>query len=99
MPREAPAARLDVDATAGALIDIIAANIAPLVAQVEQLQQRIAALEARPALKFVGPWRDGTNYLAGSIVQKHGLWLAESDTHATPGEENSGWRLILKVAK
>jgi hypothetical protein len=96
--REAPPARFDVDTIAAALIDIIAANIKPLAARLEEQQRRIAVLERQPALKFVGPYRDGTHYLAGSITQRQGLWLAEADTHATPGEADSGWRLILKAA-
>ena len=90
VPREAP--RLDMEQVAGALVDLIAANLAPLVAQVKLLQERIAVLERQPALNFAGPHRDGTHYLAGAIVQKQGLWLAEADTHATPGEDDSGWR-------
>jgi hypothetical protein len=91
-------APLDVDAIAGALIDIIAANIKPLAARLEEQQRRIAVLERQPALKFVGPYRDGTHYLAGSITQRQGLWLAEVDTHTAPGSDGT-WRLIVKQGK
>ena len=47
VPRQAPAARLDVDAIADTLITIIAANITPVVAQIHAQEQRIAELEAR----------------------------------------------------
>ena len=87
----APAQGLDYDALAEVVADAIKAAVAPLHARIE-------ALERRPELKFVGPFRGGTHYLAGTIVQKQGLWLCEADTHATPGEEDSGWRLILKAA-
>jgi hypothetical protein len=91
VPRRARVANLGVDELAAAIVAVIGEAVAPLRA-------RIAALEQQPALKFAGPFRDGTHYLAGSIVQKQGLWLAESDTHAPPGAEDSGWKLILKVA-
>src|SRR5688500_17855341 len=51
-PDPTAAPRLDVDAIADTLITIIAANIKPLVAQLEAQQQRIAVLEARPAVKY-----------------------------------------------
>ena len=92
VPRPAPPRKgLDYDALAEVVADAIKAAVAPLHARIE-------ALERRPELKFVGPFRGGTHYLAGTIVQKQGLWLCEADTHATPGEEDSGWRLILKAA-
>jgi hypothetical protein len=90
-PVPSAAARIDVDAFPDAVVETIRGALAPLVARIEHL-------ERRPALKFAGPFRDGTNYLARALVQRQGLWLAESDTHATPGEDDSGWRLILKVA-
>jgi hypothetical protein len=83
---------IDVEAFGNAVVEVIKGAVAPLVARLERL-------ERQPALKFAGPYREGVNYLAGSLVQRQGLWLAESDTHAAPGEDHSGWRLILKVAK
>jgi hypothetical protein len=96
-PAPAPVPRLNVDEIADAVIGIIAANIKPLVAQIEAQQQRIAALEARPTVKYCGSYKEGTAYLEGAMTTRSGgLWVATRATTATPGTDDSGWLLAVK---
>ena len=68
----------------------IAEATGPLVA-------RIAALETQLAVKYCGTYRDGTDYVAGSLVTRSGaLWLATADTHETPGTGSASWKLVVK---
>ena len=61
------------------------------------LEQRIAALEEN-RLAYAGIHEDGKAYRAGEVVTRRGaLWVAERDTHATPGTPESGWRLCVKA--
>ena len=89
-PPPVPAARLDVDAIADTLVGIIVANIKPL-------EQRIAALETRPAVKYCGTFEESTGYPEGSMTTRSGgLWVATRATTATPGTDESGWLLVVK---
>lgn len=87
------------------LLDTIASGLAPVLkelftprdSRIEALERRCAALETRPALKYVGVFREGQRYTAGSLITRAGsLWLAEDDTDLQPGDGASGWRLIVK---
>jgi hypothetical protein len=61
------------------------------------LEQRVAHLERRPALTYVGVFKEGSAYGAGSLCTRGGsLWLAEDDTVRVPGTVGSHWRLIVK---
>jgi hypothetical protein len=96
-PPSGPVPRLNVDEIADAVIGIMAANIKPLAAQIEQQQQRIAALEARPAVKYYGVHDDGTTYPERAMTTRSGgLWVATRGTTATPGTDDSGWLLVVK---
>jgi hypothetical protein len=60
------------------------------------LEARLAAVEARPALAYCGPYEPGRGYQAGALVSKHGgLWLATAATSDTPGQGATAWRLIV----
>jgi hypothetical protein len=61
---------------------------------------RIAALEARPELRYVRPYRNGDSYSAGCLASRNGgLWLCERSTSGIPGTAASGWRLIVKESR
>lgn len=61
------------------------------------LAARIKALEARPQLKWCGPYRKDQKYAAGSLVKSAGaLWCAEEATAEVPGEGPTYWRLVFK---
>jgi hypothetical protein len=60
------------------------------------LRARIAALEARPIVKYVGVWRAGKSYEPGSMATDNGsLWHANGHTTSRPGTDNS-WTLAVK---
>jgi hypothetical protein len=75
-------------------------QIETLERRLAEAESRLSLAEARPELKFVGPYRVGESYSAGCFVQKNsGLWLAERLTSAMPGQPDSGWRLVVKEGR
>jgi hypothetical protein len=88
-----PVARLDVDAIAGAVVDVMGNAVAPLIARIEQL-------ESRPMVKYHGVYCDDTVYREGSLVTRQGgLWCALRQTRDTPGNDGSGWQLVVKAGR
>ncbi len=68
-----------------------------LNAKFAKLEAEIEQLKARPLQKWAGTHNEGTRYTEASLVTRSGsLWVATTATSATPGEPDSGWRLIVK---
>jgi len=66
--------------------------------RIDALEQRIAALEARPALHDAGAWRPDTTYNAGALVSFDGSGWICNTTHRSAGREPSHdcFRLLTK---
>ena len=72
--------------------------------KIEELERRIAALEAAPSLRYVGVWRDGTDYPPQTAVTRSGsTWITIAGARAgqMPGlhgddDEGSPWQLAVK---
>jgi hypothetical protein len=63
------------------------------------LEQRIAALEAQPRIRYVGTWRESELYAEANLVtDRGGLWLARTATYRRPGD-NDDWQLIVKSGR
>jgi hypothetical protein len=63
--------------------------------QINELQGRIATLEAQPSLKYLGVWKTGT-YSAGSFVTDHGaMWHCNVAAASRPGEDGD-WTMCAK---
>jgi hypothetical protein len=66
-------------------------------ARLDALEAQVKELQQRPALRYMGTYAENLRYTAGTLVTRSGsLWLAETDTDATPGSGASGWKLIVK---
>lgn len=65
---------------------------------IAQLAARVKALEARPALKYMGVFDAAAPYEAGHLVTKGGgMWIAlKASTGATPGVSTDAWQLCVK---
>lgn len=60
------------------------------------LEERIAALEARPTVKYLGVWKEGKAYVGGSMVTDKGsVWHADRATMQRPGASDD-WVLAVK---
>ena len=60
------------------------------------LEKRIAQLEARPTLRYLGIWDEAKEYMPGCFVTTNGsLWYAEERTRSRPGTDST-WRLAVK---
>ena len=69
------------------------------IAEIWKLETKLAKIEARPELKYVGTWRDGHAYREGNFVtHAGGIWYCHSATMARPGS-NSDWQLSVKSAE
>jgi hypothetical protein len=83
------------------LIRSIAAGFAPEVANfvkqaIAPLVERIAQLEARPTVRYLGTWTEGTRYGEGAMVTDHGsVWACEFPTTERPGS-SPHWVLAVK---
>jgi hypothetical protein len=81
-------------------IENLMAGIAPVLrdainAAVMPLRDRIAELEARPALKYCGVWSEGV-YQEGHFVSHGGsLWACKRATLGKPGQSDD-WQLAVK---
>ena len=63
--------------------------------KVGALDKRLAALEKRPELRYLGTWVKG-NYEPGNAVTHDGsLWVCVAPTKGRPGPA-AGWRLAVK---
>jgi hypothetical protein len=63
----------------------------------DSVEARLAALEARPSLKWGGIYVDGQEYQEAQLVTRSGsLWVSTKATTTTPGSPESDWRLVVK---
>jgi hypothetical protein len=69
----------------------------PYLKKLEHLEQRVAELERRPFLKYVGVFRDdGRRYSEGSAVTHDGgVWIALKATTERPNH-SADWQLAVK---
>ncbi|WP_439574920.1 hypothetical protein [Phreatobacter sp.] len=68
--------------------------------EVFPLEDRVKALESRPALEDHGVWTEGKVYRPGNAVSHGGsLWLAQCETSARPDTKDSGFRLAVKKGR
>jgi hypothetical protein len=92
-----PAPRTSPAAPARPITAVIAEMVTPMVAKQKALEQRIAALESRPLLKYAGIHVEGQPYAEAQLVTRSGsLWVSTEPTSTTPGTPGSHWRLIVK---
>jgi len=91
----------DTEMLADVVVEAIKVAIAPRDAKIAALEQRIAELEARPAMKDAGVWKAGTVYDAGAIVSHGGSGWICSATHCAVGSEPSHdfFRLFVKAGR
>lgn len=61
-----------------------------LKARVQTLEDRIAALEARPRMRYAGTWSESAAYAASELVTHGGsMWIALDATKGRPGTDDS----------
>ena len=65
---------------------------------VAPLREKIAALEARPDIKYCGTWHDSTTYEPGDFTTFAGsMWHCRARCHGRrPGEAPDAWQLAVK---
>lgn len=98
-PAVTRAPAFDVEAFADAVIDTIARTLdGPRVGgRFTALEQRLAALEQKPFVKFAGTWHADTCYDPGSAVVHHGgLWICTAATRGEPSKDFVSWQLAVK---
>ena len=81
-----------MNSTIGAVVK----GFAPII---QDLRERVAALEARPALRDAGVWSPDQTYRPGDVTTDHGsAWSAQAESKGVrPGDNNAAcWRLLVK---
>jgi hypothetical protein len=77
-----------------ALVEML---VLPLQRRVKALEAQVAALEARPQLKYLGTYKPDAVYSENSLTTYDGsLFIARKETRATPGDGNQDWQLCTK---
>ena len=78
--------------------DYFGPTLATYRVRIDELEQRITDLEARPAgPEYKGVFTAGDVYPRGVLVtKKGGLWLSLKETVAPPGASPGEWKLIVK---
>jgi hypothetical protein len=67
--------------------------------RIAKLEQRIAQLEARPVMRYMGVFREGEEYEPGAFATHDGgVWHANRRTGDRPGTSNA-WTLAVKSAR
>jgi len=83
--------------TGNATMDALAPLIASIAGDIAALKRKVAALEARPSIKFMGVYKPGATYSEGSMVTRDGsIFHANKTTTATPGDGSMDWTLCVK---
>jgi len=75
--------------------------IKPLEQEIRELKARVAELQAavdvKIPIKYLGTYKPGAQYSAGSIVTRDGsMWHCNRQTTVAPGDGNQDWCLCVK---
>ena len=91
------AMELMAESTVRAVSDFVGRCLAPVIGRVAELERRLIEIENRPEPKYLGVFKEGQTYRAGSMVTCSGsLWFANEMTRIRPGSAGSGWTLAVK---
>jgi hypothetical protein len=75
-------------------------EILEIADRVAELDDAVAALEARKSLFYAGVWEADESYEEGDFVTDRGsLWHANRATSARPGDGSGAWTLAVKRGK
>ena len=83
---------------APAIREYVGGETAPLERRLQELELRLAALEARPSIQDKGIWQCGAFYGPGDIVSRHGsAWICRG-SHVAVGDDldHEHFRLLAK---
>lgn len=73
------------------------AVIPPLEQRLAALEQREAAREAKPSIRFCGVWKDDHHYQPGDgVTHQGGLWICQRHQPGPPAQDFVGWQLAVK---
>jgi hypothetical protein len=89
----------NLDGLAVAVVDALARTVdGPKVGgRFDALEQRLAALEQKPSVKFCGVWDRDKAYRSGdAVVHSGGLWIARGEPTGPPNQDYVGWTLAVK---
>lgn len=65
--------------------------------RVDAVEKSLAAITARPHVKFCGIWATGSEYQPGdAVTHQGGLWICKAATPGKPHEDFAGWQLAVK---
>jgi hypothetical protein len=89
----------NLDGFADVVVDALARTVdGPKIAgRFAVLEQRLAALEQKPSVKFCGVWDRDRAYQSGdAVVHSGGLWVCRAATTGPPNQDFVGWTLAVK---
>ena len=82
---------------ASAVATAIKEAVTPVAGRIAELETRLAALEAKPHVKFCGVYESGRAYTPGdACTHGGGLWICKAATTGQPNQDYAGWALAVK---
>lgn len=86
---------------APAIRDYVTGKVAPLESRLQELEQRLVALEAKPSVQDRGVWKSGEFYQPGDIVTRSGsAWICRASHVAVADEfDHNRFRLLVKKGR
>ena len=89
--------RLTPDAFAEMVVDAFKRVLEDPKRRIADLEQRLAALESKPVVKFCGVHQEGRSYRPGDACTRQGaLWICRAATAGVPGDDHESWTLAVK---
>ena len=69
--------------------------------RLDALEQRLAALEAKPSIKYCGTWAANGDYTVGdATTHKGSLWICKANhVQSEPGVDFVCWQLAVKKGR
>ena len=80
----------------GMLKHVLGAATAHALDQIDELTRRIAEIENKPVLRYLGVWEQQRQYNEQNVVTcEGGMWVCRTATRSRPGSDST-WQLAVK---
>jgi hypothetical protein len=87
----------EIKAIVEGIAPVIREHLATVTQRVDLVEKSMAAIIAKPHVKFCGVWTHGNEYTPGdAVTHAGGLWICKAATPGRPSEDFHGWQLAVK---
>ena len=87
----------DLDALVEGIAPVMRDALAAVTQRVSTLERDLAAITAKPHLRFCGVWKaDDPNIPGDAVTHAGGLWICRALLPGKPNDDFDGWQLAVK---